>query len=168
MNVERDIQGLLERLERDARGELSPGEVDALVAVANARPERLAGVVPAGDAFARLAIETAAAPSASEWDAVWSGIERGASAARGAALERRLRVHPALRIWRPLAALAACVAFMLVWRLSPQAVAAPWELRLARDAEIVEVEVTGDAYASLDYSPERGDVTIWVFDESGA
>lgn len=69
-------------------------------------------------------------------------------------------------MWEPVLAAAAVVLLAIVWRVSPGGSAGAWELRLATDVQVEEVEVFGDASSFVSVS-EDGPAVIWVLDASG-
>lgn len=143
---------------------LHPEEVARLEGLLNSSPalaERLGGQVPPVDeklAAALRALEARAAPDASAWTRVWHALDAAAPAARHAAVgRRRPRV---LRLWAPLTAAAACLLLALLWTGRGHPPAESWPLRLATDAVISELEVSGDTMAFI---VSAGDVNvIWV------
>jgi hypothetical protein len=154
---------LLDRLAGGRSDDLTPEQIDALEAHLNTTPaaaQRLADVVPEPDPRLGLAAPT---PTEAEWSRVWRGVD---SAARRRASSAGA-IRRTIRFWQPLAALAACVALLLVWRWSPLAAAPEWPIALSSDVEVLELEVFGDASAFVSYSDDgQGAAMIWVLDDS--
>jgi hypothetical protein len=153
---------LLDRVRAGRLDDLTTEQVAALEAHLNGTPAaagRLADVMPVPDP--RL---TAAAPlpSAADWDNVWERIDSGKA--------RRLPARHALgrvfRLWQPLAAAAACLLLLVVWRTMLSPAEPPWQLRLSDEVVVHELEVSGDASAFVAYADDgSGTAVIWVFEE---
>ena len=93
---------------------------------------------------------------------VWERIDAAGAAPQPPAYVLRR----AFRLWRPLAAAAACVALLLVWRAMSPAPQSSWSIELSEDVVVHEVEVFGDASAFVAYSEDGGAAAIWVLEES--
>ena len=156
-----NLDELLARVADGHLDELTPEQVAALAAHLDTEPaeaSRLADGVPAADATLNPALPS---PSEAEWKHVWDGIE---SAAPNRATTARTIGH-VFHTWRPLVAVAACVALLVLWRLTPARVAS-WELQMSDNVVVHELEVFGDESAFVAYSDdEGGSAVIWVFEE---
>jgi hypothetical protein len=154
---------LLDRVAAGRLDDLTPEQIDALEAHLNATPtaeQRLADVLPEADP--RLSV-AAPMPTDDEWSEVWQGVE---STTRKRESSARA-IRRAIRLWQPFAAVAACVALLLVWRWSPLTAAPDWPIALSSDVEVLELEVFGDASAFVSYSDDgQGAAMIWVLDDS--
>lgn len=158
------IDNLDELLARVADGrldDLTPEQVAALEAHLDATPpaaDRLAGVTPTPDPQLTAAPPT---PSETEWNGIWQRID-SAIPMRGPTPTVIARV---IRLWRPLAAAAACLLLLLVlWRLAPSTPS--WEIHLSNDVVVHELEVFGNSSAFVAYSDDDdGSAMIWVFEE---
>ena len=156
-----NLDQLLDRVAAGRLDDLTPEQVAALEAHLNATPaaEGLADVLPEADP--RLS-STASMPTDAEWDEVWQQVD-SAAAARGRTARA---IRRAIRLWQPLAAVAACVALLLVWRWAPFTSGPEWPIELSADVEVLELEVFGDASAFVSYSDEgQGAAVIWVLDD---
>lgn len=145
---------LLELLKAGRLDALTADEVERLEAGLNERPQEIDGVL------ARVAADDLPndwpAPSESEWRRAWVAIERETSG---------YGYGGPWRIWRGLAAAAACVLAALSWRFDAQTPAATPQIQLANQVDIQELEVFGDAFAAVSYSGETGGAAvIWVFE----
>ena len=158
-----NLDPLLDRVAAGRLDDLTPEQIDALEAHLNATPDaeqRLADVLPETDPRLDVA---APMPTDVEWNEVWQGID---SAARKRESTARA-IRRTIRLWQPLAAVAACVALLLVWRWSPLTTAPEWPIALSSDVEVLELEVFGDASAFVSYSDDgQGAAMIWVLDDS--
>jgi hypothetical protein len=163
MTTSRDnFDELLDRVAAGRLDGLTPEQVAALEVHLNATPaaeERLADVVPAADP--RLSVSTPV-PTDAEWEDVWQRVDSARPTRASTARAIRRTIH----LWRPLAALAACVALLLVWRWAPLSTGSDWPIALSADVEVLELEVFGDASAFVSYSDDgRGAAVIWVLDD---
>lgn len=152
---------LLDRVSAGQLDALTPEQVAALEAHLNATPaaaQRLAGVVPAPDPR----LTSAPSPSEADWDRVWERVDW----AEAAPLPARPALGRVFRLWRPLAAAAACLLLVVVWRTMLSPAVPSWELRLSDDVVVHELEVFEDASAFVAYADdESGTAVIWVFEE---
>jgi hypothetical protein len=194
MKDERDkLSDLLARVEAGRFDELSDDEVTWLEQRVNDHPSLLAGRRAAfSDARERTWIEAlnSAGPSHVEWEAMWRAIEDGVDRSPSQSPEREragrapygedpsltvgalLGARPrgamtGVRVWRGVAAIAACVALTVVWRFSGGARSTPpaWDLQLANHVDVQTLEVYGDALSAINYSGENGGpLVIWVFE----
>ncbi len=150
---------------------LTPDQVDRLECVLNQEPavaERLAGqkARPEPHLDQVLAdLDRRAQPTPRAWQDVWRHIEAAAPRTAGrrpGALSPRV-----VRLWRPLAAAAACLLLTVFWTLRPSAPEA-WPLQLATNVEINELEVSEDATTFVFATGARNDVqVIWVLEDQG-
>ena len=142
--------------------ELTPEQVAALEAHLNATPaaaERLADVVPASDPGMS---HMPAPPSATEWDELWERVDSALPVRKSAPRE----VGRVIRLWEPLAAVAACLLLMILWRAGPAPAQPAWEMRLSDHVVVHELEVFGDASSFVAYSDDdSGTAVIWVIEE---
>ncbi len=153
---------LLDRVSAGQLDALTPEQVTALEAHLNATPaaaERLADVTPAPDPLLTSAVQ---APSKADWDNVWERVD----SAEAAPLPARPALGRMFRFWQPLAAAAACLLLLVVWRTMLSPAEPSWQLRLSDDVVVHELEVSGDASAFVAYADdESGTAVIWVFEE---
>jgi hypothetical protein len=158
-----NLDELLDRVAAGRLDDLTPAQVAALelhLNATSAAEERLTDVVPTADPC--LSASTPI-PSHAEWEDVWHRID----SARPARASTARVIRRTIRVWQPLAALAACLALLLVWRWSPFSTAADWPIELSSNVEVLEIEVFGDASAFVSYSDEEhGAAVIWVLDDS--
>ncbi len=153
---------LLDRVAAGRLDDLTPEQVAALEAHLNATPvaaERLADMVPEVDPRLAARVST---PTDAEWDEVWQQVD-------SAALSREPTARTlgrVIRLWRPLAAAAACLLLLVLWRAAPSPADAAWELQLSDNVIVHELEVFGDSSAFIAYSDEDGSAVIWVFEEN--
>jgi hypothetical protein len=146
---------------------LAPEQVARLEGVMNEAPAvavKLAGLLPARDE--RLVavlqdMEYATAPPARAWDAAWERIDGTGPIAKLA--QRRAGVARILRLWKPLAAAAACLLLAVLWRVSTAAPIKPWPMQLASDVEINQLEVNdGMTPFVVSTGGDGGVQVIWV------
>jgi hypothetical protein len=161
-NDDRRLAALIDRIAADGVDALTAGELVELEAALADRPEleaRLGDLLPPADA----ALSAMEQPSPAEWERVWRRVEQAARP--GAAV-----VPPVLlRIWRPVAAIAACVLLALSWQVSRGTSGRAWSLKPATAIEVRSLEVYGDSVSLI--LPDAGSNSfpmIWVFDEQGA
>ena len=125
-----NLEELLARVRAGRLDELTPEQVAALEAHLDATPaaaERLANVVPEPDPHLSAAVSP---PTEDEWNAVWERVESATSAPQSP----RRPLSRVFRLWSPLAAAAACLLLVVVWRLSaPPA----WEIQLSEDVLVL-------------------------------
>jgi len=157
------IDKLLDRVAAGGLDDLTPEQIAALESQLNASPAlaaRLADERPPADPL--LASLESASPSASEWDAAWERI----APAPGV-----LRLRRFAGVARTISALAACVLMALVFQFGSSRATAgeAWDLSLATDVEIHELEVAEDVSSAVSYADEGdGPVVIWLFEDEGA
>jgi hypothetical protein len=154
-----NLDELLDRVRAGRLDELTPEQVAALEAHLDATPtaaERLANVIPEPDPHLSAPVSS---PTEDQWNAIWERVESAASSPRSP----RRPVSRVLRFWSPLAAAAACLLLVVVWRLSaPPA----WEMHLSEHVVVHELEVFGNSSAFVAYSDDDdGSAMIWVFEE---
>lgn len=158
---EHNLDDLLARVADGRLDELTPEQVAALEAQLEADPgaaERLADVVPASEAVLSPEIPP---PSNAEWEHVWDAIESALPARALAPRASRRMFHR----WRPLVAVAACVALVVLWHLTPTEFGSPRPLRMSDHVVVHELEVFGDESAFVAYSDDdAGSAVIWVFE----
>ena len=151
---------LLDHVAAGRLDDLTPDQVTSLDTHLNAAAsssERLADVVPEADS--RLSV-IAPTPTDAEWDGVWRRID-SATPVR----EPTPRViRRTIRFWQPLAAAAACLLLLIVWRLTPVQAPPGWEMRLSDHVIVHEIEIFGDDCVFVAYSDEDGSAVIWVFE----
>jgi hypothetical protein len=149
---------------------LTPEQVARLERVLNDEPavaQRVGAQVPRCDALladALRELDQSAKPSGQNWQNVWEQIETAAPAAIGrheTGVSARI-----LRLWRPLAAAAACLLLVAGWKLMPAPADELWPMELASNVEISDIEV-GDGMTSFVVSTgdESGSEIIWVLDD---
>ena len=146
---------------------LTPDQVERLAAILDERPDlaaQLADRIPViepqlADALAQA--ERQSLPSTGAWSRAWDRI-----AAAQPKVARRPRVGPQiLRLWRPLAAVAACLVLAAAWWIgTPRPPTAP-PLRLATDLEIDRLEVYDGDTPFVVSIGDSGAVIIWVLEE---
>ncbi len=162
MTQDDNLDQLLDRVAAGRLDDLTPEQVAALETHLNATPaaaERLADMVPEVDLRLGARVST---PTDAEWDEVWQRVD--SVALRRDPTARTLgRV---IRLWRPLAAAAACLLLMVLWRAAPSSADAAWELRLSDNVIVHELEVFDGSSAFIAYSDEDGSAVIWVFEEN--
>ena len=157
-------ENLSETLEAVAAGRfdsVAPERMDALEIHLNECADcagRLAEVRPEPDPSLRVDIAT---PSAAQWDDVWKRVAPDARPA-----QRPPRIRKSYPFWSTIAAVAACFVMAVVWRFGKAPADTGWDLQLAVDVEVVEVEVFGDATPFI-LSGDDGGSIIWVLDEPG-
>jgi len=153
---------LLERVSAGQLDDLTPEQVAALEAHLNATPaaaERLVDVMPTPDPQLTSGVPS---PSGADWDRVWERID---SVATSRARPPR-SLGRVFRLWQPLAAAAACLLLIVVWRTMLSPAEPPWEIQLSDDVVVHELEVFGNASAFVAYADdESGAAVIWVFEE---
>lgn len=148
---------------------LRPEQVARLEAVLNDEPgvaahladRRLAPDPQLAGALGQA--DRAAAPAADTWERVWERIDAAGQRTplRGARAGARI-----LRLWRPLAAAAACLLMAGFWRLGTAMPERPWPLQLATEVEINELEVYDGATSFVvSTGGEGGFDIIWVLED---
>jgi hypothetical protein len=151
---------LLARVADGQLDQLTPEQVAALEAHLNTTPavaDRLADVVPAPDPHL---VPASSPPSEAEWDALWERVDSA-----GSARQTPNTIARVLRFWRPLAAVAACLLLVVLWRAVPWASEPSWKMQLSDDVVVHELEVFGDSSAFVAYSDdESGSAVIWIFE----
>jgi hypothetical protein len=166
MNAPREnLDTLLRAVARGELDQLTPAQVAELEAGLNITPasefaQQLAQPEPA------LAVALAAAaatdrPAIRTWDAMWDRIDAATTSSRVAPRNRLLR------LWRPLAAVAAGLLFLAAWRVAQPPIVEPWPLQLATDTEIQSLEVYGDATPFVVSAGQNGSAikVIWMLAE---
>ena len=172
MNEEHtQLNALLARVAAGEIDALNPSEIALLESHLNDAPDAAGQLAKGRPPLMRLP-EIAMPPEAA-WDAMFDRID----ASRGAATaspgrspttrpDRTHRLRRLRKTWEPLLAAAAVVLLAVMWRLSPTTptAAEPWDLRLATDVSIDEIEVFGDATSFVAYADD-GSTVIWVFED---
>lgn len=154
------IENLLDRVAAGDLDDLTPEQIAALEVHLNASPAlaaRLADERPPADTL--LESLGAELPSESEWDEAWSRIAPASRVMRG------LRFGA---FARTITAAAACVLLAFVYQVGPSRASAgePWELSLATDVEIHELDVAEDVSSAVSYADDgEGPVVIWLFED---
>lgn len=166
MNNQRpEIEVLLAQLEAGRLDDLSVEQIAALASALDDSPalaQRVAGLRPTVDA--RLQVR-AASPSSEDWARTWNTIDSGLASQRGS------RPAPAGRIYtlgRAAAAIAACVALVVVWRtllVSTPDNSAGWALAVSSNTEILELEVFDGRSATLDFADDGSGVVVISIDD---
>lgn len=169
MNENRkQLEALLDRVAAGELDALAPSEIEQLEAHLNEAPEaamRLADVRPP-----TMRIPAPAIPAESAWDSVFErvvaaddGVETTSPVRPASVAARRGRLPRLLKAWEPLLAAAAVVLLAVVWRFSPVQPnpADNWDLHLATDVSVDEIETYGDATSFVAYSDD-GSTVIWV------
>ncbi len=151
---------------------LRPDQVAQLETLLNEEPAmaaRLANRLAAPDALLADALaqaERGAVPSAAVWEQAWERIDAAAPAMPATVGRRRALV---IRLWKPLAAVAACLLMVAVWKISlatPQA--EDWPMRLATDVQIDQLEVSeGSTPFIISDGAEHPVQIIWVLEDKG-
>lgn len=180
-NSRDNLEALLRRVEAGELDSLTPEQIDALETFLNESPaaaDRLANVRPAPESTSALSAFPDApgfgqasipSPDKAEWDRVWNNIEAAEAAPRMAAPVETCNRSVGgrlLKLWPLFMAAAACFAIMLTWHFAAVPASAEWEIRLADQVEVEELNVYGDAIAFVDFNND-GTAMIWVFEESG-
>ena len=149
---------------------LTPEQVARLERVLNSEAavaQRVGTQMPQRDA--RLAealgeLDRLDKPSRQDWQHVWERIETAAPAAVGrnqAGVSARI-----LRFWRPLAAAAACLLLVSVWKLLPAPADELWPMQLASNVEISDIEVSeGATPFVVSIGEDSGSKIIWVLED---
>lgn len=149
---------------------LRPDQVAQLETLLNEEPAlaaQLADRLVAPDALLASALaqaEQAAVPSAAVWEQAWERIG-AAVPAMPATVGRRRRM--VIRLWKPLAAVAACLLMVAGWKISS---ATPktedWPMQLATNVDIDQLEVyDGRTPFVFTSGGENGFEVIWVLGE---
>ena len=157
MNPDERLAALIDRVAAGGVDALTAGEVAELEAALADRPEleaRLEALAPPPDAFL-TAVEQ---PTAADWERVWQRVERAST--RGATLAPPVL----LRVWRPVAAIAACALLALSWQVSRGANGRGWSLKPASGIEVHSLEVFGESVSLILPEGSDGFPVIWVFD----
>jgi anti-sigma-K factor RskA len=149
---------------------LTPEQVARLERVLNDEPavaRRVGAQVPQPDAPLSEALDEldrSAQPSRQDWQHVWERIESAAPAAvrrNQAGVSARI-----LRFWRPIAAAAACLLLVGVWKLMPAPADELWPMQLASNVEISDIEVPeGMTSFVVSTSGNNASAIIWVLDD---
>ncbi len=162
MTTSRDnFDELLEQVAAGRLHGLTPEQVAALEVHLNATPaaeERLADVVPAADP--RLSA-IASMPTNADWNRIWQRVDSAAPTRESTARA----IGRTIRLWQPLAAAAACLLLMILWRVAPLRTEPAWELQLSGSVVVHELEIFGGDSAFVAYSDDDGSAVIWVFEE---
>jgi len=175
-----NLDELLTRVAEGRLDELTAEQVAALEVHLNDSPEaaaKLAERIPTPPA-GPLAAEPAP-PTEKEWDAVWNGIEAGEKKNEGepsvapdgapfppSHLPTFPQAQRLARLWRPLSALAACVALFAAWHFATPTASADLEISLSDDVVIEEMEIFGDASAFVAYAGDgSGSAVIWILED---
>jgi len=156
-----NLDHLLDRVVAGRLDELTPEQIDALEGHLSATPaaeRRLADVVPEADP--RLSA-IAPVPTNADWDKVWQRVDSAAPTR----VPTARAIGRTIRLWQPLAAAAACLLLMVLWRVAPLRTQPPWELQLSGDVVVHELEIFGGDSAFVAYSDDDGSAVIWVFEE---
>ena len=154
----------------DALEGLTAEQVARLEGVLNADPQAAAQLVklraaPEGQLKSAIAVlDRVTAPSAQTWDAVWGRIEVAGAAQLAA--RRQERIGSILRLWQPLAAVAACLLLALTWLggLTPER-QDDWPVLLAANAQISSLEVGPDLTPVVMGTGPHGASIIWIVPE---
>ena len=187
----RDIQELLERVRQGALHELTPAEVERLAAATETTPA-------VADQLAALPAEPPAnwpapsPPTAEAWDAMWRNVERGAESGAeesntgprlqldshtSVPLDSRSRDVLNVRSMRrsrwftraPVLAAAAAIVLMVgVWRLYTPPAVAPQQLTPDRDAAFLDVSTSGNDTAVVMLSNDDDKFPVlWIVEDTG-
>jgi len=143
---------------------LTPEQVVALEGHLNACAHcaaRLADHTPQPDAHLAPPIEL---PSEQQWNQVWETIE----AAQTRAGPARPGIGGFQRLWRTVAAAAACLLLAALWRSATPSATAEWDLKLSDHVVVHEVETFGDVVSLVVYSDDDSAAVIWMLDDEGA
>jgi hypothetical protein len=156
------------------------GDLDALTPEQVARLERvlndelavaaqLGGQVPKPDerwASALDAVERPGGPSDATWERIWTRIDNAAPVSlRQTGQSGAARI---LRLWKPLAAAAACLLLAALWRAGTPATVKPWPMELATSVQIDQLEVSeGSTPFVVTTGGENGFDVIWVLQDEG-
>lgn len=164
----RQLDELLTRLTEGRLDELTPDQVQALERYLNESvpaAERLWTCKPPPLPGLRRG---APAPGPQDWEHLWQHIEAAAPPPRvrvtqgRAGMTRRLTFS----LWLGGAAVAACVALGVLWRLA--ATPSPARAMLARHVVIDNLETFGDSTpVVVSTDPGEGISVIWVVDNDG-
>lgn len=151
---------------------LTPEQVVRLERVLNeeaAVAVRVAGQMPArGDPLVAALNEAdrATSPPAAAWEAAWERIDGTGPLAMFA--EKRGTVARVLRLWKPLAAVAAGLLMAVLWKVSTTSPIKPWPMQLAADVEINQLEVNEGMTPFVVSTGGDGAVqVIWVLPDQG-
>jgi|GEM_PF-1407464 len=168
-----NMEELLSRVAAGRLDDLTPEQIDALEVYLNDTPaaaEQLAEVRPATDAALGQDLPT---PTSTEWENVWGNVEAGVETDSGAGANMHVApvsnrsIAKGARLWRPAAALAACVALMLVWRVTSKPADAGWEIKLSDHVVVHDLEIYDDGAGFIAFDDD-GAAMIWVFEANGS
>lgn len=175
MSAKRDkLSEALAAIESNQFDPLTPNQVARLEAALNddsSLVERLGSVRAhaVGDWDRAIARATPAAPSAIEWESVWTNIQ-SAGAGRSWLEKAPVRRGAFLHIARAAMAVAACAGIAFVMRQSTPTpnVGIPWAIQLSSKTEVQEIEAP-DALVSFDYvDDDSGALVLWFTEDEGA
>lgn len=150
---------------------ISPEQIAELETALNAHE---AGVSHLADRLAKPdprlasaldAAERPAMPPPEAWDRMWDRI----TAETGRHQHAPAAPHRIVRLWRPAAAVAACLFLATAWWLqTPTTASDPWPVTLATNVEIEQVESFGDTMPLVMSVGDEGMPVIWVVEDTGA
>jgi hypothetical protein len=163
---------LLDLVRTGRMDELSPAEAATLEQHLNTNASAaaaLAGEIPASD---RGLVHAVSGPSAEEWNAAWSRIESpGGRRASDAGFRRAspFRAFPLHRGLAGLAAVAACIALVLVWRFTPGGTSIErqeegWPIQLSSANQILEMPLLAGRSATLHYDDDG--IAVIAYDDA--
>lgn len=158
MDEMKDIQAELEALAAGWLDSLSPEQIARLETHLNANPtaaDQLADRTPTVEPVLHTGVEH---PPAEAWESVWENIE--SATARPITWLPRL-----LRLWQPLAAVAACLLMVGIWYFNREAAPAPWPVEWAREMEINDLQVFEGSMPFVLSAGNDGTISmIWVIE----
>lgn len=161
-----NLDAALRALERGDLDSLSPEQVARLEEALNAEPAAAAWVgdlqPPRDEPLAKLLRQTEepALPAAAEWERVWERV-----AAERTGEKARRRVGRIIRLWQPLAAIAAGLVLVVAWRVGSAPREADWPVEIGGAYEIHDLEVGEGAvpFVFATGGEQRAEV-IWVLE----
>lgn len=161
-----NLDAALRALERGDLDSLTPEQVGRLEKALNAEPGAAAWVGdlrPSREEPLTTLLrqtEEAALPLEAEWERIW---ERVAAERTGA--KARRRVGRIIRLWQPLAAIAAGLVLVVAWRVGRAPREADWPVEIGGAYEIHELEVGEGAvpFVFAAGGEQRAEV-IWVLE----
>ncbi len=164
-----NLDDALRAMEAGDLDSLSPDQVARLEALLNDSPQaaaRVADRVAAPEprlAEALERLETPSLPSPAAWSDAWARIDAETASTSGRIGNVTTRI---IRLWKPLAALAACLCLAALWSFHSPAAPESWPMQLATNVEISQLEVyDGATPFVISSGGENGYEIIWVLED---